>query len=420
MSKKELERVTVINQIIEGRLRQRTAAQILDLSPRQIIRLVKKYRREGAAGLVSVRRGQVSNRFRGNEFKERVRELVSHHYYDFGPTFAAEKLLEIHGLKISKERLRHWMIEWKLWRAKHEKINIHQSRERRACFGELIQIDGSHHAWFEKRSEKCCLLVFIDDATSRIVGLRFEKSETTAGYFKLMREYIEQCGRPIAVYSDKDSIFCVNRPGMEKEETQFGRAMRELEIEAICANSPQAKGRVERANKTLQKRLVRELRLKNISDIESANKFLPTFIEDYNSRFAKEARDSMDKHCGYLPLKEMLDLIFSFQEERTTTKNLELTYGEFIFQINTAHENRRLQHKKIMVCEHLNGEVTLLHNSHKLDYTTLKRQRRIAQVIPLKQVDEIIDGRSRGQGTTPSPDHPWRRYERTTGILYHR
>jgi len=419
MSDKEIERVAVINKVVGGQLKQRAAAKLLDLSPRQIIRLVKKYRREGAAGLVSIRRGRISNRFRGHEFKEQVKQLVSRHYYDFGPTFAAEKLLENHGLKISKERLRHWLIEWKLWHAKHEKINIHQSRERRACFGELIQIDGSHHAWFENRGKKCCLLVFIDDATSRIVGLRFEKSETTAGYFKLMREYIERCGRPLAVYSDKDSIFRINRPGMESVETQFGRAMRELEIKTICANSPQAKGRVERANKTLQKRLVRELRLRNINDIESANIFLQTFIEDYNRRFEKVARDSLDKHCSYLPLKEMLDLIFSFQEERTVTKNLELTYREFIFQIKSIHEKRRLQHKKIIVCEHLNGEVTLLHEYRKLDYTTIKRQKHVAQIVPLKQVDEIVERRG-GFRHTPSADHPWRHYTQTTRVGYRR
>lgn len=419
MSDKEIKRVSVIKQIAEKRLKQRDGMKLLDLSKRQVIRLVKKYRKEGAAGLVSLRRGRVSNRYKGDEFKNTIKQLVIQHYYDFGPTFATEKLLENHQLKISKERLRHWMIEWKLWRAKHEKINIHQSRERRACFGELIQIDGSHHAWFESRGQKCCLLVFIDDATSRIVGLRFEKSETTAGYFILMREYIERCGRPIAIYSDKDSIFRVNIKNCENTETQFGRAMKELEIEAICANSPQAKGRVERANKTLQKRLVRELRLRNISDIDSANEFLPIFMKDYNRRFEKEARHPINKHREDLPSKKTLDLIFSIQEKRTASKNLELTCGQFIYQIKTLHEKRRLQHKKITICYQLNGQTTLLHEGRQLEYTTIERQMRNAQIVALKDVEAAVENRG-GKRKTPSATHPWRQYEKSTGIVFHR
>lgn len=418
MSAKEVERVGIIKRIAEKQLKQREGAKLLGLSSRQIIRLVKRYRRDGTSGLLSVRRGKVSNRYRGDQFKGQVKQLVTQHYYDFGPTFAAEKLLENHGLKMSKERLRQWMIEWRLWRAKREKVTIHQSRERRACFGELIQIDGSHHDWFEGRGSKCCLLVFIDDATSRLVGLRFEKSETTAGYFKLMREYIECYGRPLAVYSDKDSIFRINYPAMlEDEETQFGRAMRELEIESICANSPQAKGRVERANKTLQKRLVREMRLRNINDIESANVFLLEFIEDFNRRFAKEAREDFDEHRRYLPLKEILNLIFSYQEERTTTKNLEISYEDSIYQIKTSDSGRRLQRKKITVCESLDGQVTLLYQGCKLAYTALKKQKRIARIIPLKQLDQAIEMRG-GNRNTPSVAHPWRQYKRTTGVVH--
>lgn len=415
MSDKEIERLTVIKRVADKQLKQSHAAKLLGLSSRQIIRLVKRYRKDGAAALVSTRRGRTSNRYKGDKFKQQVEQLVRQHYYDFGPTFAAEKLLEIHHLKISKERLRYWMTEWKLWRAKHEKINIHQTRERRACFGELVQIDGSHHDWFEGRRAKCCLLVFIDDATSKIVGLRFEESETTAGYFKLTRQYIEKHGRPLAFYSDKYSVFRINQLGVrEDEETQFGRAMRELEIDTICANSPQAKGRVERVNKTLQKRLVRELRLRGISDIESANVYLSEYLESHNRRFAKEARDSFDKHRGYLPFKETLDLIFTFQEKRTLSKNLEISYGNVIYQIQEVGAGRRLQHKKVIVCEDLNEHVTLLHEGHKLKYKTINKQREAARIIPLKQLDEALDGRGRHHQKPPSANHPWRQYKRAT------
>ncbi len=418
MNNDEIDRVAIIKRIVDKQLKQREGGALLELSCRQIRRWVKEYRKHGAAGLISKKRGRVSNCYKGDPFKEQVRQLVSHHYYDFGPTFAAEKLLEMHGLKISKERLRQWMIEWKLWRAKREKVNIHQSRERRACFGELIQIDGSHHDWFEGRGPKCCLLVFIDDATSQLVGLRFEKSETTAGYFRLTREYIEHYGQPVTVYSDRDSIFRINCPGMLKgEETQFGRAMRELGIKSICANSPQAKGRVERANKTLQKRLVRELRLRNINDMDSANAFLATFIEDFNRRFAKEARDSINKHRGYLPLKGMLDLIFSFQETRVITKNLEMSYGEHIYQIQAAGKERRLQRTKITVCEDLNGQVILLHEEKQLEYTTIKKEKQTAKIVPLKQLDEVINRRG-GATTTPAANHPWRR-DKQIKVTFH-
>jgi len=195
--------------------------------------------------------------------------------------------------------------------------------------------------------------------------------------------------------------------------------MRELGIETICANSPQAKGRVERVNKTLQKRLVRELRLRGISDIESANAYLPEYIEDHNGRFAKEARDSFDKHRGYLPLKETLDLIFAFQEERTLSKNLEISYGNLLYQIQGAGEGRRLQHKKVMVCEDLNGHIILLQAGHKLEYKTLNKLQQATKVVTLKQLDEALDKRG-GNKNIPSAHHPWRQYKRTTGVVFNR
>ena len=236
MSSQEIERVTVIKQVVEKRLKQREAMRLLELSKRQIIRLVKDCRKHGPAGLISKHRGQPSNHRLKNSVKTQAKELVQKHYYDFGPKFAAEKLKERHQIDVSKETLRQWMMEWELWKAKrHKKVVVHQSRERRACFGELIQIDGSPHDWFEGRAPRCCLLVFIDDATGRLVGLRFEKQETTAGYFTVTRSYIEKHGRPLAFYSDKYGVFKVNHKNCEDVETQFGRAIRLCKL--ICVNS---------------------------------------------------------------------------------------------------------------------------------------------------------------------------------------
>ncbi len=303
-------------------------------------------------------------------------------YVDFGPTFAAEKLRECHGLKVNKETLRQWMIDWGIWKAKrHKAVRIHQTRQRRTCFGELVQIDGSHHDWFEGRASKCCLLVFIDDATSRLVGLRFEAGETTAGYFKLGQIYMKQYGRPLALYSDKDSIFRTTRPyqiNLENTETQFSRAMRELDIELICADSPQAKGRVERANGTLQKRLVREMRLRNINNIEDANAFLPEFIEDYNNRFAVEPCCTINAHRSTLPDAKIWDLVFSFQYERTLSKNLEMSYDSKIYQIKESTSGYRLRHAKIKVCESLTGAITLLSQGKQLNYVCHDKQQRAA------------------------------------------
>jgi transposase len=273
MSIEEIDRATVMEKVAEKRLKQSEAMRLLNLSKRQINRLVKAYRRDGASGLISKQRGCISNRKYSLEKKENIRAIIEKRYGDFGPKFAAEKLAEKHRIKISKETLRQWMIEWGLWKAKrHKVVRIHQSRERRACFGELIQIDGSPHDWFEGRAPKCCLLVFIDDATSRIVGLRFEAAETTAGYFKLARECLEREGIPLAYYSDKYGVFRVNIPDAQGDrETQFGRACRTLDIQLICADRPQAKGRVERVNQTLQDRLVKEMRLLEINNMEAGN-----------------------------------------------------------------------------------------------------------------------------------------------------
>ncbi len=280
MSHKELDRLHIIQESLNRHITQEQAAARIGISIRQVKRLVQRYRNEGPSGLVSRRRGKRPNNSFSTEFRATVISLLKGRYADFGPTLACEKLREIHGLCLSIETLRKWMVEEGIWRERRRKFaRIYQRRMRRPSYGELIQIDGSPHDWFEGRGPKCTLIVFIDDATSALMALRFAPAETTRAYMETLRGYLNDHGVPLALYSDRHSIFRVNNPEREGELTQFTRAIKTLGIEPIHANSPQAKGRVERANQTLQDRLVKEMRLQGISDIETANAWLPTFIE---------------------------------------------------------------------------------------------------------------------------------------------
>jgi transposase len=412
MSKDELKRIEIIRRASDRNLKQKVAMQVLGLSKRQVIRLVQNFRRDGEKALISKRRGKAGNHAHSGEFKLAIKAIVENNYSDFGPSFAAEKLLSINALKINKETLRQWMDEWGLWKAKPKKVlKLQQSRTRRSSFGELIQIDGSHHDWFEGRGAKCCLLVFIDDATSRLVGLRFEEEETSEGYFKLCRSYVETYGRPLALYSDKFSVFRINLPGQEEAQTQFGRAMAELDIELICAHSAPAKGRVERANGTLQDRLVKELRLRNLKTIEAANAYLPEFIAGHNDRFAVAPRNNIDAHRKEMPEAKTLDLIFSFQHERKLSKQLETSYDKRIFQIQEVGRGYRLQHKAVTICENMQGEIHILYKGSKLNFNEYKKQHRAPEIIDSKGLEKKMDLlRNRAKQLPPAKNHPWRIY----------
>src|SRR3989338_3693151 len=418
MSIQEIDRVTVIKKVAAKEVKQREAMALLNLSKRQIIRLKKQYQRDGVEGLISKRRGQQSNHRHKSDIKTKTKELMQKHYHDFGPTFASEKLRELHNIHVNKETLRQWMVKWVLWKAKrHKKVVIHQSRERRACFCELVQIDGSPHDWFEGRSPESeyCLLVAIDDATGKLLGLRFEKEETTAGYFKLTRTYLEKHGRPLAFYSDKYGVFRVNHKDCEDHETQFGRAMRELNIELICANSPQAKGRVERANQTLQDRFVKEMRLRNICSIDEANAYLPEFFEDFNTRFAVEPKSEIDAHRKDLPTAKQLDLIFSTRINRTLSKNLELCHDNVIYKVQTNKPGYGLRHAKVSVCEDLSGRVFLLYKGRILKSTCHQKQKRAPKVMDAKQLNDEIE---KVRIYAPAPaNHPWRGKFRITETI---
>ncbi|HEY3345135.1 MAG TPA: ISNCY family transposase, partial [Anaerolineaceae bacterium] len=333
MSGKELTKLEIMQRLKAKRLTQREAAQMLGLSVRQVKRLYRAFREQGAKGLVSQRRGQVSNHHLPAAVVQQALDLLQAKYVGFGPTLAHEKLTQVDKLSLSVESVRQLMITAGLWKARRaRKIVTHQMRERRACLGELVQIDGSPHAWFEERAARCTLLVFIDDATGQLLQLRFVPSESFFSYAEAARAYFERCGKPLAFYSDKHGVFRVNLPnaGAGEDLTQFGRAMGELGIQIICANTPQAKGRVERVNQTLQDRLVKELRLQGIATWEAGNAFLPAFMADFNQRFGVAPRSPRDAHR---PLSAQDDLARSltWQEPRTLSKNLTLQFDKVVY-----------------------------------------------------------------------------------------
>lgn len=393
MNNKEILRLQLIEKVDAKALKQKEASKLLKVSCRQIRRLLKAYRRQGAEGLVSKKRGMPSNNRICEEVKQNILAITKERYFDFGPTFLKEKLFENHNINVSRETLRKWLIAENIWSTKScNKKRVRQLRERRSCFGELIQIDGSPHDWFEGRGDKCCLLVFIDDATGKIVHLRFEKTETTEGYFKAMLGYIKQYGLPLALYSDKHSIFRVNMPETTHEgETQFKRAMDDLGVRIIYANSAEAKGRVERTNQTMQDRLVKELRLAGISDIETANKFLPGFVEKHNKKFAVEPKDKNDAHRPLNISDEELNLIFSIQTTRTASKSLELSYENIVYQIQVAGYGYALRHAKILVCKDLNGTISLIYKNRKLEYKCYRKQKHNGAIVDAKVLNKTID-----------------------------
>ena len=414
MSAKEVDRLSVVRKVSARRLRQREAAEQLGLSVRQVKRLLRRYRDRGAAGLVSRRRGRRPNNAMDPGLRREVMGWVAKRYADFGPTLACEKLTEAHGYRLSAETLRQWMIAEGLWRSKsRRRLRIHQRRPRRACFGELIQIDGSPHAWFEDRGERCTLIVFIDDATSRLLYLRFVPAETTQAYMEALGAYLSAYGRPVAVYSDRHSIFRVNHGRQEGKVTQFTRALKTLDMEPIHAKSPQAKGRVERANQTLQDRLVKELRLEGIDGMEPGNAFLPVFMADYNRRFAVAARSPQDAHRAVLHDAQERDLVLRLHATRKLSKNLTFQYLNREYQITGRGKGYRLRGAAVTVCDAFGAGVKVLHQGKALDFWILAEGSAPVALNDEKSVQRTVDeaqARQRAQPPyKPSVDHPWNR-----------
>lgn len=412
MSQKEVKKAQVLELLKDKKISQEEAAKRLDITTRQVRRLSKRYRAVGMEGLISKKRSSASNRRLDDTIRTTTINLIGTHYRDFGPTLACEKLVELHDLQVSIETTRQLMIGAGYWHPKKGgTICAHPMRERRARFGELIQIDGSPHDWFEGRSEYCTLLVFIDDATGRLTQLRFAPTETTLGYMRVLHDHILAHGVPVALYSDKHSIFRINAKEADPEaETQFSRAARELGIECIHAHSPQAKGRVERANQTLQDRLIKEMRLVGINNMDEANAWLPGYIKDFNKRFAVAPKDASDAHIAYAGTPIDLVRILSVQVTKTLSKNLSCQHENQLLQAATTGTGLGLRGAKVTIHEHFDGNHELLWKKRKLTYSMMNKPQRQSAVADGKSVNARVDKsvERRNTGLKPAANHPWR------------
>jgi Helix-turn-helix domain len=354
----DLDRLKCIQAVVDGDIKPIRAAERLGLTSRQIRRLARRYAAQGPIGLIARSINRPSNNRLDDVLATEVIKILRSTYADFGPTLATEKLRTKHGIDLAKETVRQLQIASGLWVPRKLRApKIHQPRQRRACVGELIQIDGCEHRWFEERAPACTALVYVDDATSRLMHILFTGTGSTFGYFEATRQYFARHGKPLAFYSDKASIFRINQPSATggAGHTQFGRALFELNIDGICANTAPAKGRVERAHLTLQDRLVKELRLEGISTMEAANAFMPAYMMDYNGRFAKVPREVHDAHR---PIRsdEDLDSIFAWREQRKVTSSLTLHYERKLYLLTDNPQNRRFAGKYVDVYQYPDGD----------------------------------------------------------------
>jgi transposase len=372
MSLPERERAFIVRQVEAGQWSQKVAAERLGIGVRQIKRLIRLWRASGDAGLVSRKRGRASNRTLSPAFHAALEEHLRGQYQGFGPTLAAEKLAERDEVKVSAETVRRAQIRLGLWRPKKRRLKrTYQLRDRRPRFGELIQIDGSPHDWFEGRGPRCTLIVFIDDATGRLTALRFVPTETTRGYLEALRVHVLAHGRPLAFYSDRHGIFRVNAKDAQSGDgkTEFGRVAERLEIEPIHALTPQAKGRVERANQTLQDRMVKEMRLRNIDSIEAGNGFSQIYITLWNKMFAVPPRDETSAHRPWTGTPEALDDILARQEERVLSKALTFSSAGKKYCVRTSGPGTALRGAKVTLHHLVGGGMTVRYKDRVLQVT---------------------------------------------------
>ena len=408
MSIKEAERLGIMREIDKKNLTIRKASEELGISMRQAKRIRKRYLQEGEQGLISKKRGKKSNRKISDKVRQNIMGLLRTTYVHFGPTLASEKLKERDGIKISDETLRTWLIEESLWKPRKRKEGrVYQRRTRRSRFGELLQGDGSPHDWFEGRSHKCALVQFVDDATGSITVARFVPTETTEAYLHLLKEHLERYGRPMELYVDKHAIFRVNREELKKGTgiTHFGRVVKDLDIGLICANSPQAKGRVERKNGLLQDRLIKEMRLKGINTIEEGNAFLPEFLEEMNKRFRKEPADPEDAHRS-LRKQDDLERMFFQRATRKLSKELSFQYEGVLYLVETKTPNR-LRHATVEVWHAKEKAIEVRYGGKKLPYkkwseTVYERPK----VIDCKELE--LSKSCNITRKKPGKHHPWR------------
>jgi len=405
MSERELNRVEVLSQVADGRIGSAEAARVLGMSIRQVQRLLLRFREEGAASIRHRARGRRSNNQTNGAVRDYALSLIRESYADFGPTLATEKLFEDHGLTVSRETVRKWMMAEGLWLKKAARRAFHQPRLRRERYGELIQIDGSDHRWFEDRADPCTLLVFIDDATSKLMELRFVRSESTVSYFAALERYLTAHGRPVAFYSDKHTVFRVAKKDASGGAgmTQFGRALSELNIEILCANSSQAKGRVERANRTLQDRLVKELRLAGVTGIEDGNAFLPGFVERFNKKFAKAPARPDNLHRALNTEPDRLADILCWRDTRSVGRQLTLMYDRRKYMLEVNDQTRDLVGKDVETYAFADGRFQIRWKGVSLPYRVFDKNQRVThaavtshkllgdQLAMIKEMQEEMD-----------------------------
>ncbi len=401
MRQKELRRLHVIHKVMEGELTQVQAAEILSLSDRQIGRIVKRIREEGDKGIQHRSRGKESSRRLPKKLKDRVVRLYLQKYKGFGPTLTSEKLYEHDGIELSKETVRTWLIEGGQWQRGRKPRTHRQWRERKEHCGEMVQMDGSHHDWFEGRRPKCVLMGYIDDATGRIF-CRFYEYEGTIPAMDSFKRYIRAHGIPMSVYFDKHTTYkSTAEPSIEDEIngteplSEFGRALRELGVNLIHAHSPQAKGRVERMFKTLQDRLVKEMTMRGINTIEEANQYLKSYLSYHNKRFSVKPKEQNDLHRE-VSKGPNLDKILCIRTERTLRNDFTIAHNGKFYQIQEA-----IKSKKVLVQERVNGKMLITHNDVSLKFKEITAR-------PEKQQKPFRILRQR-KGHIPSADHPWRK-----------
>ena len=415
MSKKEVDRLGVIHEVLNRRIKQKEGARMLFLSSRQVRRLIQKVKIHGEIGIVHGNRGKPSPRRFSGEFKEKVIGIVKRKYYDFGPTLAAEKLKVIDRLSVNRETVRGWMIDNHLWtpRKFREQGEIHCWRKRKECFGEMIQTDGSVHDWLEGRGPQMVLMGYIDDATNQVFG-RFYPQETSHAALDSFRGYIEEYGIPQSLYFDRHSIYKTTRQANLDEQlagqsskTQFEMVLDILNVESIHAYSPQAKGRIEKLFGTFQDRLIKEMRLAGIDNLKQANSFLEGYLPRYNCVFAIPPANPKDLHKP-IPAEMDLDWVFAFRENRTVSRDFTIAWNNRAFLL--ARTSQALIKVSVTVLENLKGEVKIWFNNRFLEFQEITPDT-LHQIREKRSSRKTFSSRPRIPWKPPA-DHPWGRQNR--------
>lgn len=403
MHQREVKRLHVIQKVLERVIKQVEAAEILSLSGRQIGRIVKRIRREGDRGIVHQSRGRPSNRRMADKVKDKVIRLYRAQYKDFGPTLASEKLLERDGVSISDETLRGWLLEAGDWKRVRKGRRHREWRERKGHRGEMVQMDGSHHRWFEDRGDPCVLMGYIDDATGDTFG-GFYDHEGTMPAMDSFKRYIRKRGLPLKVYLDKHSTYKSTAKATIEEQlagvgplSEFERALKELGVEVSHAHSPQAKGRIERLFRTFQDRVIKEMRLRGIKTLEEGNQFLEQYLPLYNKRFSVRPREKDDVHRP-LPRGIDLDAILCIKTERTLRNDFTVAHSHKLYQIEEA-----TRASKVIVQDRLDGSMRVTYQGRALRFREITER-------PLKENKQPMTTR-RSKTYIPPADHPWRRFK---------